>query len=139
MANFPASDPASEPFWKGIRNGKLLIQHCAFCGKAIHYPRAFCPTCMSADLNWSEATGQGTIHAFTIVYRHWDKSFETPFIVALVELEEGVVVTATIAGVEPEPSSVTIGLPVELVPGEVGGSPSLPSFRPRGSKNARRP
>lgn len=129
MSSFPEADPISATHWGGIRDGCLMIQYCRDCERRIWYPRAFCPSCMSNDLGWLEAGGQGRIHAFTIVYRHWDQSFATPFVVALVELEEGVVLTATI-DVEPSPDAVFIDMPVELVEPGTGDDASLPRFRP---------
>ncbi|RIK38191.1 MAG: hypothetical protein DCC58_17030, partial [Chloroflexi bacterium] len=55
---------------------------------------------------------------------------EIPYVVALVELEEGVRLMTNIIDVEPDPEHVKIGMPVELVYDDVTDEVTLPKFRP---------
>ena len=57
----PETQPWSEKFWEGTKEGKLLIQICKDCNARIFYPRKVCPKCWSANLDWIEASGKATI------------------------------------------------------------------------------
>lgn len=124
---FPVPDAVSTPFWEGIAEGVLRIQHCQACGRYVFYPRAVCPHCTSVDLGWVEASGSGRIHSYTVVRRApADYRDEIPYVVALVELDEGVRMMTRLVGVEP--ADVRVDLPVEVA---IQGDPRLPYFRPR--------
>ncbi|MCA1670575.1 MAG: OB-fold domain-containing protein, partial [Thermomicrobia bacterium] len=74
----------------------------------------------------------GVLHAFTIVYANRAPGFaeELPYIVALIELDEGVRMMSNLIDVQPDPEHVTIGMPVELVYDDVTDEITLPKFRP---------
>ena len=55
---------------------------------------------------------------------------DVPYITALVELDEGVLVPTNIVGVDPEPNNVTIGMPVEVVFEKISEEITLPKFTP---------
>ena len=99
-------------FYEACAQGKLLIQVCHSCGKRQFYPRAVCVSCGQTP-SWMEASGRGTVHTFTVVRQMRLAPFgdESPFVVAVVDLEEGVRMLGTVTGVEPD--DVVIGLPVE--------------------------
>ena len=63
---------------------------CGACGVLHYYPRAACPSCLSADLTWERVSGKASLHTFTIVHRG-QKGFPvpTPYVLAVVELAEG--------------------------------------------------
>jgi uncharacterized OB-fold protein len=127
----PQPDAVTQPFWDGIAAGKLRLQRCRGCGRHVFYPRPFCPHCTSADLEWVDASGRGTVHSYTIVHRA-PPGFESPYAVALVDLAEGVRMLTGLLDVPPE--GVTVGLEVELA---VAGDPPLPYFRPHAADRSR--
>jgi uncharacterized OB-fold protein len=74
-----------------------------------------------------EAGGAGVVHAFTVVHRApAEYRSEVPYVVALVDLDEGVRMMTRL--VEVEPDTVRVGMPVEVA---IQGEPRLPCFRPR--------
>ncbi len=81
----------TEPFWKAAGDGKLLIQRCEDCGKAVFYPRAICPHCWSRKLRWEPASGRGTLKSFSVVHKPGHPGWipAAPYVVGLVQLEEG--------------------------------------------------
>lgn len=81
---FAAAYPESSEFWAAAAQGRLLLPTCTDCGKAHWYPRVVCPLCGSADLAWSEASGRGTLYAFSPARRA-----DPPYILAYVTLDEG--------------------------------------------------
>jgi uncharacterized protein len=124
---FPVPDGVTQPFWDGVAEGVLRLQRCRACGRYVFYPRAVCPHCASVDLAWVDASGAGRVHSFTVVHRApAEYRDEVPYVVALVDLDEGVRMMARLVGVDPV--AVTVGLPVEVA---IQGEPRLPYFRPR--------
>jgi uncharacterized OB-fold protein len=109
-----AVDLETRPYWDATREGKLLIKECRSCGNAFFYPRNHCPNCWSTDTTWRESTGRGTVYTFTIVYQNDLPPFRdrVPYVVAIVELEEGVRMTSNIEDVAPE--DVRCGMPVAV-------------------------
>lgn len=130
----PQPDPVTAPFWASVRAHAMQIQRCRACGQHIFYPRGLCPHCFASDLEWVQVSGQGTVYAFTIVHRHPNPAFQAdvPYIVALVELAEGVRLLGNLTGIAPDPAVVKVGLPVEIAYDDVSPDISLPVFRPRG-------
>ena len=88
----PGIDDESRPFWDAAREGRLLVQRSEGCGRHVFYPRAICPHCHEARLEWVDASGRGEIHSFTVAHRPAGPWFadKVPYVVALVELDEGV-------------------------------------------------
>ncbi|MFT3800170.1 MAG: Zn-ribbon domain-containing OB-fold protein [Burkholderiaceae bacterium] len=96
----PIANPDSAPYWQGAREERLLIRQCQDC-KAFHFmPRFLCPQCWSQNLCWVQATGNATVHSFTIIRRAPLESFTSrvPYVVALLDLEEGVRMMSNIVG-----------------------------------------
>ena len=127
----PVPTPESRPFWEAARRHELSLQRCRACGRHVFYPRAACPHCLSPDLEWQRVSGRGTLHTFTIVHRG-AKNFPlaVPYVLAVVELEEGPRLMTNLVGVEADPVRVRIGMPVEVVFEDVSSEVTLPRFRP---------
>jgi uncharacterized protein len=68
-----------------------------------------CPHCHSAAVEWTDVSGRGTIYTFTIARRPAGPAFkpDVPYVVALVELEEGPRLMTNI--LTPDVASVRIG------------------------------
>jgi uncharacterized OB-fold protein len=130
---FPVPDAVSLPFWEGITEGVLRVQRCGACGRHVFYPRAVCPFCAASELDWVDASGRGRIHSYTVVHRAPPEyREEVPYVVALVELDEGVRMMTRLVDVEP--AEVRVDLPVEVA---IRGDPRLPYFRPESVSKAR--
>ena len=73
------------------------------------------------------------MHAFTIAHRGTPAAFKSsaPYLVAMVELEEGARMMTNLVGVDPSPEAVRIGMPVEVVFDDVTDAVTLAKFRPR--------
>lgn len=80
----------NDEFFSALRAGALNVQFCADCGKPQYFPRTVCSTCLSRKLDWRPASGNGTVHTFSILYRSPDPSREIPYAIGLVDLAEGV-------------------------------------------------
>lgn len=129
---FPASmlqrDSDSRPYWEGLKQGELRIQRCSSCSKAVFYPRALCPHCFSDQLTWIVASGKGSIYSYTVAHQAFGPfAADTPFVVAIVELEEGVRMMTRIIDAPRE--QVTVGAAVKVTFEIVGEDLTLPYFR----------
>ncbi len=77
-------------FFNALLEGKLIGQRCKDCGAYTCPPKATCDNCKSRNLEKVELSGKGTIRSFTTIYvapSGYEK--EAPYVVALVELDEG--------------------------------------------------
>ncbi len=120
----------SEPFWRGCKGHELLIPHCQDCGAYHFFPRFFCTKCLSRKIEWVKSKGLGTVYTFTIIDRAGIPAFqkEVPYVLALVELDEGVRMMTNIVGCRPE--GVEVGMKVEVVFEDITADIALPKFRP---------
>lgn len=123
----PAPDSDSIPFWEGLQKKELLIQRCDHCQKHIFYPRSICPYCFAEDISWIKSTGLGHIYSYTVVHQAFGAFKEqAPFVVGIVELDEGVRMMTRILG---DRKHIVIGNPVEIVYKMIDDDLSLPYFR----------
>lgn len=111
----PVPTPTSLPYWEGLARDELLVQRCADCDTWVFYPRSRCTHCLSANLEWKPVSGRGTLFTFTIARQPTVPMFadETPQLIAIVELEEGLRMTTTI--VVEDPSTLRTGASVSPV------------------------
>lgn len=125
----PSPDADSAALWKGLREGRLLLQHCGRCGHVQYYQQAFCRNCGSAELTHRAASGQGTVHSFSVVHRAPGPAFkdDVPYAVLLVELDEGPRMISTYTGGPAD--EVTFDMRVALVCEPISDTISLPRFR----------
>lgn len=130
--NLPLPDNVSRPYWEAAARGELLVQECPSCGHRQFYPRAMCTRC-AAEPEWIQASGRGTVHTYTVIHQNLGDPWQemTPYIVAMVELEEGPMMMTNITHCDPD--EVEIGMPVEVHTVAVDDGIGLPFFRPRGS------
>ena len=130
----PMPTPESRPFWDAARRHELQLPYCRACGQYHYYPRAVCPHCLSNDLEWRRLSGRGRVHTFTLVHRG-AKGFPlpTPYVMAIVELEEGPRMMTNILGVAADPRQIPFGMPVEATFTDVTPEISLVHFRPAGA------
>ena len=130
----PESTPETEEFWAGARRGELRIQRCNACGKAYFFPRPFCPNCSSKDVAWFTASGRGKLYSYVINHRPaYGFQDYVPYVIAVVQLDEGPRMMTNIVGVEPTPENLPIDLPVEVTWEKQDDTITLPIFRPIGA------
>jgi len=123
----PDVDDVNRLYFEGTAAGELRIRHCKPCDALFRFAHAWCPACWSQDLDFKVAGGRGRIETFTVVHQAPYEAFEDriPYVIALIELEEGVRMMSNIVGCEP--GDVEIGLPV-VVTYEQRGPVMIPMF-----------
>jgi uncharacterized OB-fold protein len=125
----PEITPVTKPFWDSCKAHELRMQFCTHCKEWIWYPKAWCPSCGSRDgIEWRQMSGKGTIYSFTVIRQVIDNSpafqAELPFVIGLVELEEGPRIYSNIDSKE-----VAVGDRVTVWFDDVTPEISLPKFR----------
>lgn len=125
MKPSPIADPGTKPYWEGLKQERILLKRCLNCGNTHFYPRELCPHCYSDDLDWVEASGNGTVYSYTVVHRPAGPAYadDVPYTVAVVELAEGPRMMSWITGGK----EVRIGAPVKATFVTVGDT-VLPMF-----------
>ena len=125
----PTPDADTAAFWRGLRGGELLLQHCADCGHVQYYQQAICRACGSENLEHRPASGRGKVHSFSVVHRAPGPAFkdDVPYAVILVELEEGPRMISTFTNGPPD--EVTFDMDVVLALEKVSEEITLPRFR----------
>ncbi len=130
----PRPSEISQPFWDACRERRLLIQRCRSCSGYVFIPQAFCPHCLSTSLVWTDAAGTGSIVTYTVVWRPQTPAFETPYVIAVVLLDEGVEMLTNLIDVDP--ARVSIGDRVRVAFVDIEGA-TLPFFTPASGSSGR--
>lgn len=124
----PPITELSQGFWQAIEQGHLAIQRCTACGLLRHYPQPLCPTCHSGESEWQRVSGRGEIYSYTVAHRAFHPAWKdhVPYVIATIELDEGVRMVCDLLGVDPE--TITIGKRVEArfekLPGQGDDAPA---------------
>jgi len=88
-------------FWRNIRQRYRIVgTECRTCGKAYFPPRDICPECRrNGDVVERRMSGEGKVVTRTVIHDAvGDYDDETPYTLAIVELEEGPRMTAQVIG-----------------------------------------
>ncbi|MDY6819710.1 MAG: OB-fold domain-containing protein [Halobacteriales archaeon] len=125
----PLPNGVTEEFWAGTVDGEFRLQHCGDCGEAQFYPRVVCKHCGSMDLDWEPASGDGTVHSYIVNHIPGEEGFGefAPYVVAIVELEEGPHLTAMMPV---DGDDVEIGTAVEARFWQISDDTAMPVFVP---------
>ncbi|MFB4286637.1 bifunctional MaoC family dehydratase N-terminal/OB-fold nucleic acid binding domain-containing protein [Nonomuraea sp. ATR24] len=115
-------------FWDGVRRGELRVQSCADCGELRHPPGPMCPRCHSVNRAHVVARGEGVVYSYVVHHHPPVPGRETPFVVAVVELPEGVRIVGNVVDCPPE--SVAVGMPVRVAYRTMDDELDLPVWTP---------
>jgi uncharacterized OB-fold protein len=131
----PYPSVETEFFWEKVNQDELWIQRCIDCGgKPYFYPRFFCPTCWSTNVEWFRCSGRGKLHTYMINHRP-PPAFadEAPYAIAVVELDEGVRMMTNIHGIENTPENLVLDMPLEVIFEEIAPGRKVPYWKPAGA------
>lgn len=102
----------------GLKDKKILGSTCKKCGNIMIPLKPICSKCGGFDLEKIETKGKGFIKTFTVInvaptiYKE-----EIPYVVALIQLEEGGSIMGRLVGVSPnKPENIKIGSKVKFEP-----------------------
>lgn len=120
----------SASFYQFLAEKKLMASRCKKCQELYLPPHPICSKCHGNEMEWVEMKGRGKLAAFTAIAvgpsftieEGYDR--DNPYLVGVVELEEGPKVSGRIRGLDArKPESIKVGTPltVEFMEQEEGG------------------
>jgi len=132
MGPIPKPTPETRPYWEAAKQRRLVFQACDDCGARYFYPRPLCPGCLSRAVRWVEASGRARLHTFVINHRP-PRNYPVagPFVIGMVELEEGPRMMSHIVEVAADPQALQCDMPLEVVFEDITPEITLAKFRPR--------
>ena len=119
-------DTPDATFRRHLAEGRFMIQRSTSTGRAVFPPRVMVPGSGEQDLEWTEASGRGVLHSFTVVPQ---KPPRPNYNICLVDLSEGPRVLGRMIDVADD--DIAIGAAVETAIDNSGEAPVL-VFRPAG-------
>jgi uncharacterized protein len=102
------------PFFKGLQEGRILLQKCAACHRQRSPPAPCCPWCFNGAHEWVEASGEGSVHSWTRYHKAFLSEFAPllPYAVVAAALVEGPIVYGRLVI---DTALLTIGMPLSAV------------------------
>jgi uncharacterized protein len=127
----PETTALTSPYWTQAADGRVLLQRCPRCGLVWHPPAPVCPGCRDGAPQWLESAGLGTLYSYTRVDHavHAAVADVVPYLVALVDLDEGPRIITNLVGV-PDEAALGVRTRVILERGLAAGGLQLPIARP---------
>lgn len=125
----PSASELTQPFWDHAVRRELVCQRCSLCGTRFFTPKMACPSCLSVQWTWVQSRGEGTVYSYTVCHRPPGPGFEVPYVLAIVDLEDGWSLLTNIVGCDA--AAVRIGMEVRVAWLELDASTILPVFEPR--------
>lgn len=123
-----------------LNESKIMGSKCKRCGTLALPPRSICISCFRSEMEWVEFKAIGRLAAFTsitVAPPYMAKEGfgrNNPYIVGVIELEEGVKIVARIVGFDAKkPEQIKVGTPLKaefLQKGEGSEKQILLAFKP---------
>jgi len=132
----PSSSRDTAFFWEGVKAHELRIQRRPD-GSLQHPPVPAVWLDKGLPVDYVVASGRGTVFSFVVHHAPKVPGRTLPFVIALVELEEGVRMLGELRGVDP--AAVSIGMPVRAMyidfpAGDTGPEWTLYAWEPLGAR-----
>lgn len=110
----PARNEDASAFWDGCDRGELRVQRCIECREYRWPPGPVCPRCGDLGGAWINAKGTGTLYSWVTVEVPLvaDIEDQVPYVVGLIELDEGPRIVSTIS--DSRPHLLSAGLPLKV-------------------------
>ena len=126
----PRVDEESRGFWEALAATSSTCSAAATAGRCATTRAPSVRAASPSAPNGCAASGRGTVYTFTVTHQNQAPGFREalPYVLAIVELAEGVRLLTNIVGCAPD--AVRIGMPVEVVFEDVTPEITLPKFRP---------
>ncbi|WGF87834.1 Zn-ribbon domain-containing OB-fold protein [Marinivivus vitaminiproducens] len=125
----PKHTPVNEPFWRAAAEGRLATPKCEACGERHFPPAPRCPHCLSDRIGWSPVSGRGNLVSWVVFHQcYWDSvREELPYLVATVDLEEGVRLLTNLVG--EAGNAPRYGMELEVTFRPLASGEQLPVFK----------
>jgi len=94
---------------EALKGNKLLGLKCQECGTVTVPPKMVCRKCTSPNMEVVELTGKGKIQTFTTCnVAPEGREDEVPYVILLVELDEGPWIMGNLTGIDPKETTVEL-------------------------------
>lgn len=101
-------------YFSELKENRLVGLKCLDCGAVTVPPKATCEQCSTTNLETTVLSGEGVIRTFTVI-RVAPEGLTAPYIVTLVELDEGPWLMGNLDAVDPDQATMAlIGKRVKL-------------------------
>jgi uncharacterized OB-fold protein len=108
----------AEATWRAfLEQGRFMLQHSRTSGRYLFYPRVAEPGTGVDNLEWVEASGNGVVHAVTVVRK---KDPADSYNVVLVDLAEGPRLMSRVDGIDNDAVHIGMGVEARIVQEEAG-------------------
>jgi uncharacterized OB-fold protein len=106
LGSFIKMEADGTPYLEGVR--------CGACGEVQLEPRRACPKCATIGaLAPARLALTGKLFSYTIVHRSFP-GIPTPFVSAVVALDDGGFLKGNLVGVEPKPEALRFDMPLRV-------------------------
>ncbi|MGB7361643.1 MAG: OB-fold domain-containing protein [Rhodococcus sp. (in: high G+C Gram-positive bacteria)] len=122
----PVISPDSAFFWEGTAQRELRVQQMGD-GSLRHPPIPRVDTDPAAPVDHQVMSGKGVVHSYVVHHHPAVPGRRTPFVVALVQLDEGPRMLGELRGIEGD--SVRIGMAVEVDFDRIDDALTIPYWR----------
>ncbi|MEW6613894.1 MAG: Zn-ribbon domain-containing OB-fold protein [Thermodesulfobacteriota bacterium] len=92
---------------EALMSGSFLGLKCNKCGGYTVPPKKVCIQCASEDMDIVNLSGKGEIKTYTVI-RVPPEGFEAPYIVGMVELDEGPWIMGNIVDLDPDKAGMDL-------------------------------
>ena len=124
----PVGTELSAPFWEAAAQHRLVVPRSNTSGEYFFPPERLCPGTQSSDWSYVDSCGTGTVVSFSVVSRPPSPDFDSPYVLAVVDIDEGWTIMTNIIDCEPE--AVSIGMRVQVRFFDCSDGSALPMFGP---------
>ncbi|MBE0480404.1 MAG: Zn-ribbon domain-containing OB-fold protein [Dehalococcoidia bacterium] len=114
-------DFSSASFYGFLAEKKLMASRCKSCRALYLPPHPICSKCFGTEMEWTEVKGNGKLAAFTAISVGPSCTIEegysrdNPYVVGIVQLDEGPKVSGRILGVDArKPETIRVGTPMTV-------------------------
>jgi uncharacterized OB-fold protein len=126
----PTPDEETQPWFDACKEHKLLLQ---YFPSADYYQFPYSDRCQadwSTEWEWRESKGDGEVYTWGLMHQVYHPAWgeEVPYVVAIVELDEGPRVNTTLVNVPHD--QIKCGMRVKVTFDDVTDEISLPKFEP---------
>ena len=98
-----------QEYLAALKQNRLIGCRCKECGFITAPPRLACRKCSAMDFELVELSGNGRVATFTAVFiptHH--RQGKTPYLVALIEMDEGPWVMGNVLGIDPAAATLDL-------------------------------
>ncbi len=94
---------------EALKQNKLIGLKCRNCGAITIPPKMACRQCAGPDMDIIEVKNNGKIRTFTTVFVGAEgRESEVPYVIVIVELEEGPWLMGNLEGIDPKTASMEL-------------------------------